>query len=172
MTEEDKYIKTYSIGLMILAFLDQYSLLRFGVYAKTYNTIFAKHEIFLNQIRALKKGKKKALSDKCLLFRRACFITEKAWTDGMRLTVGMHYTPEAVVFRLCYEYLDMLLKVYGVSSDDIKSISRNISLATESSQNIGLQWSSYKVARSLLEKLQEHQNSEPSNKAGKTNADQ
>ncbi len=135
----------YGLGMLTLALLD-HNTIRLGSHAIIYNSINKKHEVFLEQVRMMRKGKKKHLSHNCILFKEATFAVNTAWNEGLSSSRGIEYTCEAIIMRLWYNNASELERNYSIKIEKILDIFKP-------TINLGVGRSSVKIANALMDSL-------------------
>ncbi|WP_457750305.1 hypothetical protein [Sulfurimonas sp.] len=144
--EDKELIKIYSVGMFMLALLDEWDRLeRIGSIAKIYNTITKKHNNFHAQIHDVESGKKKKYSHKCSLFIHASALSIVAWKESSMTTSDIEMSANTVLYNLYRLNAAGMKRIYGLDEDLFKKV--NNTGAT------GTVFSSCKAARIMTENI-------------------
>ncbi|WP_152184393.1 hypothetical protein [Sulfurimonas indica] len=143
---DKELIKIYSVGLFMLALLDEWSTIeRIGSVAKIYNTITKKHNNFHVQIHDVEHGKKKKYSHKCNLFIHASALSIAAWEESVKYTKNLSISANTALHNLYRLNSDGLSRVYGLTEEIFKSIDKT--------KQTGAVFSSCKAARIMTDAI-------------------
>lgn len=148
--DDKERIFTYSIGIIMIALLDEYNKSeRIGAIARIFNALAKKHNQFFEQTVKLSVGKRKKLSDKCLLFLEAKRNAEIAWQKTIENdTVRQAITVNTMVTLLHFKHKEALKYIYGVSAEDF-------ALLNSSTKYKDTTMPSIRTANALLQYLEE-----------------
>ena len=143
--EEKRLLKTYAVGMLMLALFDEWSKMeRIGVVAKIYNQITAKHDNFYQQIHTVQKSKKKKCSKKCALFIKANGYAISAWEKIMQDVKNSTISANTTILNLFRLDNDSFRRIYVLDEELFLKLH---------SKSYGVTLQSCKVARLLLESL-------------------
>jgi len=144
--EDKDLIKTYAIGIFMLALLDEWSKLeRTGGIAKAYNTITKKHNVFNKQIFEISIRKRKKCSKKCDLFNEAKTVATKAWNKAIPATKDITISINTTLHNLYRLNAASFERVYGLREEVFREIGKT--------STHGVIFQSCKVARVMTDEL-------------------
>ena len=147
--KNDELIRAYTISIFIISFLDEYGKLeRLGSFAKVYNTIIKKNNIFQDQIYDFQRKKRKKISHKAELFFIAKKISLLAWDKNLKESTGTSISAGTTISNLFRLNKEHLTKIYGFDEIDFLKINQQSQANTTLD---GITFHSCKMARVLTE---------------------
>lgn len=119
MTEFER-LRSYAIGSLIVTLLDNYPVsARLREIAKTYNTMYKKHQHFLDQVAKANRNPKSKLSDNAKMFGISVQLADLAWADAAAKLKNTEIEINTIVRAMFYKNIALLQQIYGLSMHDI-----------------------------------------------------